>query len=211
MININAQRLLAMAFAFVLVAGMSQTPAFANQVWSATGPAGTFTVTDDSLVVDGEASFDYNMNPAGLNTVRCWTFETTSAITGSVSLDYNYRHFHAFFQTFLSLESFDADGVAVIYSGSEPGSPTVGTTTFNVVNGQNYGWTMCGSNFDSNNVLDGTFTITKPSFVGGELMPLNTMALFVSGLTSSAIWMIPTLAGLAGAGLYLVKFRTNKE
>jgi len=44
--------------------------------------------------------------------------------------------------------------------------------------------------------------------VAGELLPLNTTALFISGLTSS-IWMIPTLAGIAGAGVYFTKFRKN--
>jgi len=47
--------------------------------------------------------------------------------------------------------------------------------------------------------------------VAGELLPLNTTALFISGITSSAIWMIPTLAGIAGAGVYLVRSRTHEE
>lgn len=47
--------------------------------------------------------------------------------------------------------------------------------------------------------------------VGGELLSIDSTALMLAGLQSSAIWMIPTLAGLAGAGFYLVKFRTNKE
>ncbi len=47
--------------------------------------------------------------------------------------------------------------------------------------------------------------------VGGELLPIDSTALVLAGLQSSAIWMIPTLAGLAAAGFYLVKFRANKE
>jgi len=47
--------------------------------------------------------------------------------------------------------------------------------------------------------------------VGGELFPIDTTSLMLAGLQSSAIWMIPTLAGLAGAGFYLIKFRTNKK
>jgi hypothetical protein len=27
----------------------------------------------------------------------------------------------------------------------------------------------------------------------------------------SIIWMVPVLAGVAGAGVYLIKFRVNKE
>jgi len=47
--------------------------------------------------------------------------------------------------------------------------------------------------------------------VGGEFLPIDSTALMLAGLQSSAIWMLPVLAGLAGAGFYLVKFRANKE
>jgi len=47
--------------------------------------------------------------------------------------------------------------------------------------------------------------------VGGEFLPIDSTALVLAGLQTSAIWMLPVLAGVAGAGLYLVKFRMNKE
>ncbi len=47
--------------------------------------------------------------------------------------------------------------------------------------------------------------------VGGEFLPIDTTALMLAGLQSSAIWMLPVLAGIAGTGFYLVKFRMNKE
>jgi len=65
--------------------------------------------------------------------------------------------------------------------------------------------TASGAGFD-----DMEFCIID-SVVGGTLIPLDTTALMLAGLQSSAIWMIPTLAGLAAAGFYLVKFRMNKE
>jgi len=43
--------------------------------------------------------------------------------------------------------------------------------------------------------------------VAGELLPLDSTALMIAGLTSMSAWMIPTVLGLAGAGVYLVKFR----
>jgi len=58
---------------------------------------------------------------------------------------------------------------------------------------------------------DISFTEEFCAVVGGELLPIDTTALMLAGLQSSAIWMIPTLAGLAAAGFYLIKFRTNKE
>jgi hypothetical protein len=39
-----------------------------------------------------------------------------------------------------------------------------------------------------------------PTTVAGEFVPLNTTVLFVSGITSSAIWMVPTILGFAGVG-----------
>jgi len=45
--------------------------------------------------------------------------------------------------------------------------------------------------------------------VAGELLPLNTSALMIAGLTSMTVWMVPAIAGLAGLGVYLVKFRKH--
>jgi len=52
---------------------------------------------------------------------------------------------------------------------------------------------------------------THESTVAGELLSLDSSALVISGLTSSAVWMIPTLVGITGAGLYLVKLRANRD
>ena len=48
---------------------------------------------------------------------------------------------------------------------------------------------------------------TPTSQVAGELLSLDNSALMIAGLTSMSVWMIPTVLGLAGAGVYLVKFR----
>jgi hypothetical protein len=46
--------------------------------------------------------------------------------------------------------------------------------------------------------------------VAGEMMALDSSALMIAGL-SSMIWMVPAVAGFAGAGLYLVKLRANRD
>jgi hypothetical protein len=46
--------------------------------------------------------------------------------------------------------------------------------------------------------------------VAGELSSINSSALVIAGL-SSAVWMIPMFAGIAGAGIYLIKFRANRD
>jgi len=60
--------------------------------------------------------------------------------------------------------------------------------------------------------IDGPFCDGQPPIltpVAGELLSVSSSALMIAGLTTSAVWMIPTVAGLAGAGVYLVKFRKN--
>lgn len=47
--------------------------------------------------------------------------------------------------------------------------------------------------------------------VAGEFLSIETSALVITGLTSNAIWIIPSVAGIAGAGIYLVKFRDNRD
>ena len=47
--------------------------------------------------------------------------------------------------------------------------------------------------------------------VAGELLSLDSSALVIAGLTSSAVWMIPTIVGFAGAGVYLIKYRANRD
>jgi len=47
--------------------------------------------------------------------------------------------------------------------------------------------------------------------VAGEFLSLDSSALVIAGLTGSAAWMIPAVAGIAGAGVYLVKTRVNRD
>lgn len=46
-----------------------------------------------------------------------------------------------------------------------------------------------------------------PKVVGGEIMPVDMVALFVAGMTTSAVWMIPTLGGIAGTAVAFFKIK----
>jgi len=60
------------------------------------------------------------------------------------------------------------------------------------------------------NMVDCEQTITVEGVcVTGELLPLDNTSLFLAGLTSMSVWMIPTVLGLAGVGVYLVKYRAR--
>jgi len=68
--------------------------------------------------------------------------------------------------------------------------------------GQNGTWSIF-SNFDL------PLIVTGIQQVAGELLPIDSSALMIAGLTSMTVWMIPAVAGLAGVGVYLVKFRKH--
>jgi len=46
-----------------------------------------------------------------------------------------------------------------------------------------------------------------PVKVGGEFLPIDSTALMLAGLQSSAIWMLPVLAGAVGAGIAAFKIK----
>ena len=71
-----------------------------------------------------------------------------------------------------------------------------------------------GNSFPPNDYVFATYY--DPNFgqngvVGGELLPLDYTSLLLAGLQSSAIWMLPVLAGAAGIGAYYIKTRMNKD
>ena len=76
------------------------------------------------------------------------------------------------------------------------------------------GNTLTIDKFDVGNWADNVRVITQGEIpetpVAGELLSLDSSALVVAGLTSSMAWMIPAVAGVASAGIYLVKFRARK-
>ena len=53
--------------------------------------------------------------------------------------------------------------------------------------------------------------IMPAQVVGGEFLPIDSTALMLAGLQSSAIWMLPVLAGAAGVGAFYIKTRMNKD
>ena len=47
--------------------------------------------------------------------------------------------------------------------------------------------------------------------VGGEFLPIDSTALLLAGFQTSAIWMLPVLAGAAGVGAFYIKTRMSKD
>lgn len=84
---------------------------------------------------------------------------------------------------------------------SETGNGDFACVTIEVPPTKDSEWTCDGHSF---------FQLTgNPNTVSGELLSLDTTALLIAGLTSSAIWFVPALAAIAGTGIYLIKLRKN--
>jgi len=70
-------------------------------------------------------------------------------------------------------------------------------------------------NIDTIAIIDGNnnnlCTFQNQRIVAGELLPIMSSALVIAGVSTIAVWMIPTVLGLAGAGVYLVKYRANRD
>ena len=47
--------------------------------------------------------------------------------------------------------------------------------------------------------------------IGREIIPIESTGLLLAGMQTSAFWMLPALAGIAGARAYFVRTRMNKE
>jgi len=56
-----------------------------------------------------------------------------------------------------------------------------------------------------------TVKTLQPPLVGGDFLPIDSTVLVLAGLQTSAIWMLPVLAGVAGSafGILYIKSRRN--
>ena len=64
-----------------------------------------------------------------------------------------------------------------------------------------------GSQLQLNFQSRGFFETVLP--VGGEILPINSAALLIAGISTSAMWILPTVGTIAGSGLALYKLRKS--
>jgi hypothetical protein len=105
-------------------------------------------------------------------TPRTWTFSNTSATTGTLSFDWRYTGFHAFFQVTAELAVFvgSTSNPVALYQPPQPvdcctspsaGFDAQGHYSIPISAGQSFGFIVGGSNGDLNSVLNGTLVITN--------------------------------------------------
>ncbi len=192
-----SRRLLFLLLASLAVLIASASPALAATAWTGGGTAsssgGTHTLTTEVVrdgATNGPARFQYDytdpdLNPggAGQNATGEMFFETVSATTGDVVLDWNWTGLHAFFQVRAKLEYYVDTGSGPIYTTLIDAGPTdccvepsngfayTGRTVVSVSVGDTYGFRMTGSNGDFNATLQGLFSlgITVDTNAGGSV------------------------------------------
>lgn len=206
----------------ILVATLCAAALFAAQAradgpWTG-GGTGTTTVVADGTT-GAPAQFTYSANPAHSGS---WNFSTTAGGNETVVLGYSYSGYHAFFQVRVSLSVFvthngSTTSTTLVNAGpvnccSSPsgGFSYTGTVSLVVQAGDTYGFTMTGSNSDSDARLLGTLTVTdqtpRPDRAGycaaaGDTSGL-TNAPIPAGAFLDLIWGQPdTDAHYAGATL----------
>ena len=105
----------------------------------------------------------------------------------------------------------------LLFTSTQSGPPPIfdidAVGTFGVLPGGTYSLTLVAEIEHFANTDQSSFDIglVCDELVAGELLPLDNTALFLAGIQSMTVWMIPAVVGLAGAGVYLVKFRANRD
>jgi len=228
--------LLAATLAFVLVAGLG-TPAFAGEM-PFDGEDNTVWVNCSVLFGDtGDCSLD--TGPSEFNLAPVFAFWDCQILNNGL-LDSNNGLFSDCVVTIpnfidplplklihITTDFAVVDDVLCFNDVEFPGGPAQGesgirdSTSPNSPDGVIEEWrcepnpdvekifftlTNEGSNIEIHTVSKGT-----PPPVGGEFLPIDSTALVLAGLQTSAIWMLPVLAGVAGSafGVLYIKSRRN--
>lgn len=156
--------------------GGNQAEAATIGSWTISGP-GTTSISG----TDGSPTFNYSLAPAGFNTVT-WTASATVLTSGQYAFDWDYSGFHAFFDVTAFLNTINPTS-SLVAAGPEncctapsAGFNYSGTTGFAVTAGDTIGFAFGGSNYDSNNVLSGTLTISQIPVPATGLLLLSAFA-----------------------------------
>jgi hypothetical protein len=137
-----------------------------DPVWTAAG-AGTVQTVSDGTASAAQMTYDVEGSFTG-----SWTFTATATSAGTVSVPYSWLGLHAWFEVTTRLDTIVNgnvthtlvnDGPVDCCTSPSNGFDYGGVATFDVQEGDTYGFRLSGSNEDLNDFLRGTFTLsTKP-------------------------------------------------
>src|SRR5205823_6491188 len=115
------------------------TPGFTNayqlQNWTAAASNGGTTTINPASGPSGCPAFSYSINlgnPAGGVPARTWKFQTTAPATGTVTFNWHYSGFHAFFEVTALLQVFAGANNITLYSAGPVDCCTTPSAGFDV-------------------------------------------------------------------------------
>ncbi|MBV9771926.1 MAG: putative Ig domain-containing protein, partial [Bryobacterales bacterium] len=200
---------------FTISSAVSTTVGFTGpyqlQYWMPSGSNGGTTTITPASGPSTSAQFAYSINTGGGGvSARTWTFQDTAAGTGNVSFNWSYTGFHAYYEVTALFQVFAGSNVVTLYNPMQQncctspsgGFTASGTGTIAVTQGQAFGFTVGGSNYDTNSVLNGTLTITNFS---APFAPPANLTISPSSVPNGQ-YMSPytptTLSATGGSGNY---------
>jgi hypothetical protein len=140
-------------------------------VTDAVGGSGSANFLVGSTPSSSCAAFGYNINlGSGGVPESTWTFQDTAVTTGTLTFSWQYVGFHAYFDVTALLQVFSGSNTPTTLYSAGPvncctspsgGFNVSGTGSIAVTAGTPFGFTVGGSNFDSDAVLNGTLYITN--------------------------------------------------
>jgi len=162
--------------------------------WSSSSTAGSPASISS---VENGLKFSYNLTGSQVWETQSWTVSNTPSQDGTVTVNWEYSGFYAYFEVSTFLNAFANGGSTTTLINAGPadccstpsnGFDYTGTTTLNVYAGQPWGFTFGGSNGDSNMILNGALTITDatPSNVTPE--PASGLLLATGLAAIAAFW-----------------------
>ncbi len=148
-------------FFFLVLSSCVAARADTIETFSVSGP-GTSNVSQTS----SSATITYMSVGPQIYSGQTWTVSATAGSDETVTLNYDSSGFYDWFGVHESLTSFAGSSSQPLYNGTSANFDHTGSVTFNLTAGEQYGFTIYGSNYDSSATtfgINGSLVLSEAS------------------------------------------------